>query len=106
MSKTRDKLRREAESIKGTPQELEGLVPVEARIKQNAGIIFSVRFTASEMSQIRAAANARGVKLSELVREGALEAAARAQGEPSEREEAITRAKQLVGAAAEALERA
>lgn len=103
--KSRDEMVREAEAIKGTELEVEGLIPVKARISPNLGIVYSLRFTRDEMKSLRDAAEARGVKLSELIREAALEAAARAQDKASPREEALREARELVGAAAKALDR-
>jgi hypothetical protein len=106
VGKTRNELRQEAEAVKGTSREIEGLVPVDLVVKQNADIVFSVRFTQDEMTQLREAAQRRGIKLSELVREGALAAAASAHGKPSGRDAAVERARQFVEAAAQALEQA
>ena len=106
MSKNRETLRREAEAIKDTAQEVTGLTLTEATVKQNADVVFSLRFTRCEMAQLRAATQLRGVKLSELVREGALSAAALARGKPNARDVALLRARQLVEAAAQALEQA
>ncbi len=106
MNKTREALRREAEAIKDTAEEVQGLTPVTGTIKQNADVVYSLRFTRNEMTQLRAAAEVRGMKVSELIREGALSAAARAHGQPSEREAALQKARQFVDAAAQALEQA
>ncbi len=72
--KSREQAVREAESIKDTEQEIEGLTPVIAAIiSPNLGIVYSLRFSAAEMSLLRDAARERGIKLSELIREGALD---------------------------------
>ena len=106
MTKTREELRREAEAVKDTPLEFEGLVPVQGVIKQNADIVYSLRFTRDEMATLRSAAELRGVKLSELIREAAVAAAAQTKGEPDRREAAVRKARQLVEAAVEALQHA
>src|SRR5690606_18962499 len=103
--KTREELRKEAEAVKGTEKEIEGLIPVKARISPNLQIVYSLRFSEEEMSFIRNAAKRRGIKMSDLIREGAMEAAARAQEGPSPRDEALKEARELVGAAARALEK-
>lgn len=98
---------KKAEAVKDTEQESEGLRPVRARIKKNVvDTIYSHRFTADEMKFLREAAEGRGIKLSELIREGAIDAAAKAQDVPSPREEALKEAREFVGAAAKALEKA
>lgn len=106
MNRSREEARRAADAVRGTPEEIEGLKPASARIKENAEVVFSLRFTPSEMSMLRAAAEARGVTLSELVRSGAIAAAEEARGGPSERDVALREARQFVEAAAQALERA
>jgi len=106
VSKSRDELRRQAEALKDTPAEVEGLEPVLATIKENAEVVFSLRFTPSEMIALRDAAEARGVRVSELVRRAALAAAGDAERRPTERDVALREARQFVQAAAQALERA
>jgi hypothetical protein len=96
---------RKAEAVKDTEAEIEGLVPVRARIKKNADTIYSLRFTSDEMTFLREAAESRGMKLSELIREGAMGAAARAKKVPTPRDEALKEARDLVGAAAKALDK-
>ena len=103
--KSREQAVREAEAIKDTDQEIEGLTPVNARISPNLGTVYSLRFSAAEMSLLREAARERGIKLSELIREGALASAAQASGRPTPREEAIEEARELVGAAAKVLDK-
>ena len=102
---TRDEMRREAEAIKGTELEIEGLIPVEANISPNLGIVYSLRFSTDEMKVLREAAKSRGMKLSEFIREVAMNAAAEAQDQPSPRDEALREARDLVGAAAKALDK-
>ena len=105
MMESREEARRKAEAVKDTEQEIEGLVPVRIKVSPNLGIVYSLRFTRDEMKFLREAAEARRIKLSELIREGAMEAAARAQELPSPRDEALKEARDLVGAAARALEK-
>ena len=103
--KTRDEMRREAEAIKGTELEIEGLIPVEANVSPNLGIVYSLRFSTDEMTVLREAAKSRGMKLSEFIRDVAMAAAAEEQDQPSPRDKAVQEARDLVGAAAKALDK-
>jgi hypothetical protein len=105
MMESREEARRKAEAVKDTEQELEGLVPVKITVSPNLGIVYSLRFTRDEMKLLREAAETRGIKLSELIREGAMNAASQAQDKPSPRDEALKEARELVGAAAKALDK-
>jgi len=105
LMETREEARRKQEAVKDTPQELEFLRPVRARIKQPVDTIYSLRLTADEMKALRESAEARGMKLSEFIREAAMNAAAVAQDKPSPRDEALKEARDLVGAAAKALDK-
>jgi hypothetical protein len=105
VGRSRKEAVREAEALKDSTQEITGLVPVDATIKENADTIYSMRFTRAEMAVLREAARKKSVKLSELIRQSALEAAADVRGEPTPRERAVERARELVGAAARELEK-
>jgi hypothetical protein len=105
MMESREEARRKAEAVKDTEQELEGLTPVKITISPNLGIVYSLRFSADEMGFLRKAAEIRGVKLSEFIRDVAMAAAAEAQDKPSPRDEALKEARELVGAAARALDK-
>ncbi|HEX5139448.1 MAG TPA: DUF1778 domain-containing protein [Dehalococcoidia bacterium] len=105
MMESREEMRRKAEAVKDTEQEIEGLVPVKMTISPNLGIVYSLRFSTDEMKVLRDAAEHRGVKLSEFIREVAMSAAAEEQHQPSPREKALKEARDLVGAAAKALEK-
>ena len=105
MMENREEARRKAEAVKDTEQELEGLVPVKMTVSPNLGIVYSLRFSVEEMKVVRDAAKSRGMKLSEFIREGAMNAAAEAQDKPSPRDEALKEARELVGAAAKALDK-
>ena len=105
MMESREEARRKAEAVKDTEQELEGLVPVKMTVSPNLGIVYSLRFSADEMKVLREAAKTRGIKLSEFIREVAMNAAAEAQGKPSPRDEALKEARELVGSAARALDK-
>ena len=105
MTESRQEARRKAEALKDTEQELEGLTPVKMTVSPNLGIVYSLRFSADEMGDLREAAQVRGIKLSELIREAALNAAAEAQDKPTPRDAALKEARELVGAAARALDK-
>jgi hypothetical protein len=65
----------EMDALKDTGHELDGLTPITMTVDPNFGITFSVRFTQDEMDTLHAAANATGMKLSEIIRAGALKEA-------------------------------
>ena len=96
---------RKAEAVKDTEQEIEGLIPVKMTVSPNLGIVYSLRFSADEMKVLRDAAKSRGMKLSEFIREVAMTAAAETQDQPSPRDKAVQEARDLVGAAAKALDK-
>jgi hypothetical protein len=105
MMESREEARRKQEAVKDTEAELEGLTPVKITVSPNLGIVYSLRFTADEMKFLRDAAGRRGVKLSEFIREVAMNAASETQGQPSPRDKAVQEARELVGAAAKALDK-
>jgi uncharacterized protein (DUF1778 family) len=63
------------EEKRRTGTEMEGLVPVSARVAKNPGAIFSVRFNMGELGVVEQAAEAKGMKLGAFIREAALNAA-------------------------------
>jgi hypothetical protein len=65
----------EMDALKDTGHEMDGLVPVRATVDPNFGIVFSVRFSQDEMEALHLAADTKGVKLSEIIRAGALKEA-------------------------------
>ncbi len=56
-------------------KELEGLVPVRARVSKNPRAVYSVRLSFDELSRIDAAAKQRGLSISEFMRQASLAAA-------------------------------
>jgi uncharacterized protein (DUF1778 family) len=66
----------EYEQRRAEGREFDGLVPVDASVKRNADSIYSLRFTKAEVATLRAAAAARGMKMSEFLRQAALREAA------------------------------
>ena len=105
MMESLDDARRKAEAVKDTEQELEGLIPVKMTVSPNLGIVYSLRFSSDEMKVLRDAAKNRGMKLSEFIREVSMDAASQAQDRPSPRDKAVREARDLVGAAAKALDK-
>lgn len=86
--KTYDDIVRESEEFKDTEREIEGLVPIKARISSNPGVVYSLRLTRDEMSRISEAASQRGLKVSVFLRMAAL-AAADSEIRPNDAERAI-----------------
>ena len=74
--KSYDDIVREVEEVKDTERELEGLVPVWARVSPNAGSVYSTRYSNEELSLILEAAKKRGLTGSAFIRAAALAAAA------------------------------
>ena len=105
MMESLDEARRKAEAVKGTEQEIEGLTPVKMTVSPNLGIVYSLRFSNDEMKVLREVAASRGMKLSEFIREVAMNAATATQDQPSPRDAALKEARDLVGAAAKALDK-
>ena len=75
MAKTYAEMAREAEEVKDTEREIEGLVPVKARVSKNPRAVYSVRLSFEELSRIEAAAKQRGLSISEFMRQASLAAA-------------------------------
>ncbi len=75
MAKTYAEMAEEAEEVKDTERELEGLVPVKARVAKNPRAVYSVRLSFEELSRIEKAAKQRGLSISEFMRQASLAAA-------------------------------
>jgi hypothetical protein len=73
--KTYEEMAAEADAIKDTEAEIDGLVPVSARVAENLTSVFSVRFGPGELAQITKAAEAQGLKVGAFIRAVALAAA-------------------------------
>src|SRR5687768_18561375 len=65
---------REAEEFKDTERELEGLVPVKARVANPVRHVYSVRMSGKELTEIGRAADSRGMTISEFMRQAAMAA--------------------------------
>jgi hypothetical protein len=99
-----ERIIREEESIKDTEKELEGLVPVTAVVKQNADVVYSVRFSRPEIALLRQAAARKGMKLSELIRSSTLKAA-KSELDPAEKDLALAEVRRRTSELAEAVGR-
>ena len=71
---------REAEAFKDTERELEGLVPVKARVAKPVRAVYSVRMSSAELTQISEAARRRGITVSDFMRQASLAAASSERG--------------------------
>jgi len=73
----------EMDALKDTGREMEGLGdPVPARVKKNADSVFSLRLSKDDLKELQEAAQRKGLKVSEVIRRGALEYARRDEDEP------------------------
>jgi uncharacterized protein (DUF1778 family) len=74
--KTYDEMAREADEVKDTERELEGLTPVRNRsTAKEARAVFAVRLSQSEMEIIQAGAGDAGRSIGDFIRAAALAAA-------------------------------
>lgn len=72
--KSYEEMAREADELMGTDRELEGLVPVKARVANPVRHVYSVRMSGKELTEIGKAADARGITISEFMRQSAMAA--------------------------------
>jgi hypothetical protein len=75
MTNEREEIIRDLESRKDTGRELEGFVPVRARIRPGPRAVVSIRLTSAELREIVAAAEVLERNTSEFIREAALKEA-------------------------------
>jgi len=94
----------EMDALKDTGREMEGLTPINVTVSPDVGIVFSVRFSRDEMKAIREAAEAKGVKISEVIRAGALREA-RGDQSGTEARKAVKAARKELEAARKSLEK-
>jgi hypothetical protein len=94
----------EMDALKDTGHELDGLTPVKVTISPNVGVVYSVRFSREEYKTLSTAADARGVKLSEIIRAGALKEA-RGDSSGATTARAVKAARKELRAAQRALEK-
>jgi hypothetical protein len=73
--KSYEEMAREADAMKDTDAELEGLVPVQARVAKEPRAVFSLRLAPSELTKISEAAREKGLNVSDFIRMAALAAA-------------------------------
>jgi uncharacterized protein (DUF1778 family) len=86
--KSYEDMAREAEEVKDTERELEGLVPVKARVARPVRAVYSVRMSSQELTQITRASRKRGITVSDFMRQASLSAAQGALSLESGRREA------------------
>jgi hypothetical protein len=72
--KSYEEMVREAEAVKDTKEEIEGLVPVRARVAKDVRHVFSLRMSAQEITEIFEAAKQRGMTMSDFMRQASLAA--------------------------------
>jgi uncharacterized protein (DUF1778 family) len=70
----------EYDKLMAEGRELEGLVPVKARVAKDIRHVFSVRMSAKELTEISEAAAKRGMTVSDFMRQASLAAAQGALG--------------------------
>jgi hypothetical protein len=70
-------------ALKDSGHELEGLgEPVPVVIKKHADSVFSLRLSKDDLGELQEAAQRKGLKISEVIRRGALEFARRDEDTP------------------------
>jgi uncharacterized protein (DUF1778 family) len=72
--KNYEEMVREAEAVKDTEKEIEGLIPVRARLAKPVRHVFSLRMSAQEITEIFEAAKQRGMTMSDFMRQASLAA--------------------------------
>jgi hypothetical protein len=75
MQETDEEIRAYYEKLRAEGRELEGLVPVKARVAKNPRAVYSVRLSFAELSEIESAAKKHGLSISEFMRQASLAAA-------------------------------
>ena len=70
-----DEIAAEYDQLMAEGKELDGLVPVRARVSKDPRSVYSVRLRFGELSEIIKAAEARGLTTSEFMRQASLSAA-------------------------------
>lgn len=88
MNKSYEEIVREAEAVKDTEQEVEGLVPVKARVSKSVRAVYSVRMSSPELTEVSRAARQRGLTVSDFMRQASLAAAHGELGLEAGRQEA------------------
>jgi uncharacterized protein (DUF1778 family) len=76
MQESVESIARRHEELAEHGEELDNLVPVKAKVKANADVVYSARYTRDEIAIIREAARKRGATPTAFIREAALAAAA------------------------------
>ena len=92
----------EMDALKDSGRELEGLGdPVPALVKKNTDSVFSLRLSKDDLRELQEAAQRKGLKISEVIRRGALEYARRDEDTPH----AVAEVKQKVRELTDAISR-
>ena len=73
--KSYEEMVREAEAVKDTEREIEGLVPVKARVSRPVRAVYSVRMNSAELTEISEAAKQNDMTVSDFMRQASLAAA-------------------------------
>jgi hypothetical protein len=75
----------EEDALEGTGREMEGLEgPVPAIVKKNADFVYSLRLTGDDLAELQRAAARKGMKISQVIRNGALEYARKEESPAAE----------------------
>ena len=74
-NKSYEEMVREAEAVKDTEAEVDGLVPVKVRVAKPVRAVYSVRMSSQELTEISKAAKQRGMTVSDFMRQASLSAA-------------------------------
>jgi hypothetical protein len=72
--KSYEEMALEAEAVKDTEAEIEGLVPVKGRPAKPVRAVYSVRMSSQELTQISEAARRRAMTVSNFMRQASLAA--------------------------------
>ncbi|HLG11040.1 MAG TPA: hypothetical protein VI876_04705 [Dehalococcoidia bacterium] len=86
--KSYQEMAREAEEVKDSERELEGLVPVKARVAKTPRAVYSVRLSFPELTEITQAAKQRDMTVSDFMRQASLSASQGYLGLDAGRQEA------------------
>jgi hypothetical protein len=88
--KTDEEIIAEYDKLIAEGRELEGLVPVKARVAKPVRAVYSVRMSSQELTEISRGAKQRGLTVSDFMRQASLSAAQGALGlEAGQREAAL-----------------
>jgi uncharacterized protein (DUF1778 family) len=75
MTETDEEIIRYYDRLRAEGRELEGLVPVKARVAKNPRAVYSVRMSSAELTEISEAAKQNDMTVSDFMRQASLAAA-------------------------------